>query len=330
MRLKMTHHSIWQRIAGVFLAAGLLCACETTDSQLQIERTDYQLYNQAMNEMYAENYRAAAELFNEIERQYPYSNWAVRGQIMAAFCYYQMNDYDEVVIGVDRFVGLNPNNPDVPYAYYLKGMSYFEQMRDVSRDQSNSEQALKAFQELTRRFPQSSYAQDSVRKIDLLIDHLAGKDMEVGRYYQKRDYHLAAIKRYRSVIEDYDTTIHIPEALYRMVENYLSLGMVLEARKMAAVLGYNHPNNEWYRDAYGLLEDNGLLDEHSDDLYRQERRASFDEEGYLEYRDQKGLLDRAWSFLSGDSDKETVERQESDLQASETVSPDSSAPTQGN
>ena len=328
--MKMISHSLWQRVVGVFLVAGFLCACEATDPQLQIEKADYQLYNEAMNKMYEGEYRSAAELFNEIERQHPYSNWAVKGQVMAAFCYYQVSDYDEVVIGVDRFVNLNPNNPDVPYAQYLKAMSYFEQVRDVSRDQSNSEQALKAFQELTRRFPENTYAKDSVRKIDLLIDHLAGKDMEVGRYYQKRDYHLAAIKRYRSVIEEYDMTIHIPEALYRMVESYLSLGMVLEARKMAAVLGYNHPNDEWYRDAYRLLEDNGLLEGHSDDMYRQERRANFDEEGYLEYRNQKGLLDRAWSFLGGTSDEESPKNAEPPPQAPEPARspPGHTAPTQ--
>ncbi len=293
------------RLVSICLMAGFLCACGSSDPELQIEKADYLLYNDAMDQMYQEEYRSAAESFNEIERQHPYSNWAVRGQIMAAFCYYQVNDYDEAVIGIDRFISLNPSNPDVPYAQYLKAMSYFEQVRDVSRDQSNSAQALKAFQELTRQFPESTYAKDSRQKIDLLIDHLAGKNMEVGRYYQKRNYHLAAITRYRTVIEEYDRTIHVPEALYRLVENYLSLGMVPEARKMAAILGYNHPGNEWYLDAYRLIEENNLLGEHSDDIYRQQHRARFDDEGYLEYRDKKGVPDRAWSFLSDDSDEES-------------------------
>ena len=233
-----------------------------------------------MDEMLADNYRDAALLFDEVERQHPYSSWGIKGQIMRAFCYYRINDYEEAIITLTRFIDLHPGNPDVAYAQYLKGLSYYEQVRDVSRDQNNSELALKAFRELENRFPESRYARDAQKKIALLTDHLAGKEIEVGRYYQKRDYHLAAVNRYRNVVDDYDTTVHTAEALHRLVESYLALGMILEARKAASVLGYNYPESDWYRDAYALLADNNFLDDHNNNQYRADRQFVPGEDAY--------------------------------------------------
>jgi len=251
-----------------------LASCESTEEINYTERPVEDIYNEAMNNLMSGNYTESAKLFDEVERQHPYSYWATKGQLMAAFARYQNADYDEAVIGLDRFIQLHPGNEDVPYAFYLKALCYFEQLTDVSRDQRSTELALEAFQELRRRFPKSDYAKDAGPKIDLLLDHLAGKDMTIGRYYQQREHYLAAINRFRSVLENYETTTHVPEAMHRLVESYLILGMDLEARKTAAVLGFNFPNTQWYRDTYRLLEEYNLLDEHKVLKANIQRRAA--------------------------------------------------------
>ena len=251
-----------------------LGSCESVEDVNYTERPVEDIYNEAMNSLMSEKYSESAKLFDEVERQHPYSQWATKGQLMAAFARYQQGEYDEAVIGLDRFIQLHPGNEDVPYAFYLKALCYYEQLTDVSRDQRSTEQALEAFQELERRFPKSDYAKDASPKIDLLLDQLAGKDMTIGRYYQQREHYLAAINRYRSVVENYETTTHVPEAMHRLVENYLILGMDLEARKTAAVLGFNFPNTQWYRDTYGLLSEYNLLDEHKVLKANIQRRAA--------------------------------------------------------
>lgn len=234
----------------------VVAGCGTgDDEEAYVEKPVDELYNEALDELQAGDARAAARSFEEVERQHPYSEWATRAQLMAAYAFYEANDYDEAVAAARRFIDLHPGHKDVPYAYYLVGVSYYEQISDVGRDQKMTEDALDAFDELIRRFPASRYARDASLKADLARDHLAGKEMTIGRYYLRRREYLAAINRFRNVIERYQTTTHVPEALHRLTEAYLSLGVLTEARKTAAVLGYNYPSSRWYLDSYALLVD---------------------------------------------------------------------------
>lgn len=231
----------------------LLGACSSDDEPEYVERPVEELYNQAMDTLLAGNAKAAAPQFEEVERQHPYSVWASKAQLMAGYSYYLENEYDSAINALDRFIDLHPGNRDVAYAYYLKALSYYEQISDVGRDQRMTELALESLTELQRRFPDSKYARDASLKADLARDHLAGKHMTIGRYYQERGYHLAAINRFRTVVEDYQTTTHVPEALHRLVESYLALGITDEAQATAAVLGHNFPGSDWYSDSYLLL-----------------------------------------------------------------------------
>ena len=202
---------------------------------------------------------------------------------MSAFSYYSNGQYDDAILAVDRFIQLHPGNRDVGYAYYLKALSYYEQITDVGRDQRNTEQALVSLEEVIRRFPNSGYARDAGLKLDLTRDHLAGKEMEVGRYYHERDNYLAAINRYRNVIENYQTTTHVPEALHRLSEAYVAMGIEPEARANAALLGYNFPGSEWYLDSYELVEGETPVD--------------LDGDGEPDPRDgDDGFFSRLWPF----------------------------------
>ena len=212
------------------------------------------LYNAAWERMQRGQYPVAAALFDEVERQHPYSVWARRAQLMAAFSYYMAREYQESVLAAQRFLSLHPGNKDAPYAYYLVAISYYEQIIGVERDQKVTQQALDALNELVRRYPNTDYAADARLKIDLARDHLAGKEMETGRWYQSQGQYLAAVSRFRNVVDKYDTTTHVPEALERLVESYLSLGIPEEAKKAAAVLGYNYPGSKWYERAHRLVQ----------------------------------------------------------------------------
>jgi len=227
-----------------------------------------QIYNEAMNALQAEEYVAAAKKFDEVERQHPYSTWATKAQLMAAYSYYQNNDYDDAIVALDRFIQLHPSNKDVPYAYYLKGLSYYEQISDVTRDQKMTDLARETLSILVARYPGSKYSRDAKVKLDLTYDHLAGKEMEIGRYYLNQRHYLAAINRFKTVIDDYQTTTHTPEALYRMVEAYWALGIRDEASKIAAVLGYNFPGSEWYMDSYQLVEGKLIRPRKDDPWYK--------------------------------------------------------------
>ncbi len=230
-----------------------LAACSSNDGPAYVERPVEELYNGALNQLYLENYQESARLFDEVERQHPYSAWAAKAQLMAAFAQYQDSKYDEAINTLDRFIQLHPGHQDIAYAYYLRGISYYEQISDVERDQKMTRLALENLDEVVRRFPDSKYARDAEFKLDLTRDHLAGKHMSIGRFYlSQRDY-LAAINRFNIVIKDFQTTTHVPEALHRLVEAYLALGVVDEAQANAAVLGYNYPGSEWYADSYALL-----------------------------------------------------------------------------
>ena len=197
--------------------------------------------------------KQSAALFDEVERQHPYSPWARRAQLMGAFSYYMARDYAKSIQASQRFLSVHPGNKDAPYAYYLVALCYYEQISDVRRDQKDTRQALDALTEVIRRYPSTAYATDAKLKLDLVNDHLAGKEMEVGRFYQRSGKWLAGTIRFRSVIDKYQTTSHTPEALYRLVESYLALGIPSEAEKSAAVLGANYPGSEWYQRAYKLM-----------------------------------------------------------------------------
>lgn len=232
----------------------LLSACAGDKEDLPyVERPVEQIYSEAANAIDNRNYTKAALLFDEVERQHPYSQWAVRAQLMSAFAHYQALKYDDAITALDRFIALHPGNRDAAYAFYLKALCNYERISDVRRDQSTTYEALKNLQDVVRRFPTSPYARDAKLKIDLTRDHLAGKDMEVGRFYLATGEYMGAIKRFRRVIDEFQSTSHVPEALHRLVEAYLALGIREEALVNAALLGHNYPGSVWYQDTYALV-----------------------------------------------------------------------------
>lgn len=256
-------HAGWLRTA---LVAGglvvLLAAC-SSEEKSYVERPVGDLYNDAMDNLQAGQEKKAATLFDEVERQHPYSSWATKAQLMSAYAYYKANEYDDAITAIDRYIELHPASPDVPYAYYLKGLCYYERISDIHRDQEMTEKAKQVFSELVNRYPDSEYARDAQLKVDLANDHLAGKEMVVGRYYLRLNYYLAAINRFKAVVDHYQTTTHVPEALLRLTEAYTALGLDEEARRTAAVLGYNYPQSDWYEDAYKLVGQHGARTEGS-------------------------------------------------------------------
>jgi outer membrane protein assembly factor BamD len=218
-----------------------------------------QLYNNGIDALNAKRYDTAVQQFDLIEQNYPYSSWAVNAQLMHGYTEYLRNHYTEAIGALDRYIQLHPTNRDAAYAYYLRALSYYEQIADIRRDQKGTEQAMTALQDVVNRFPDSAYGRDSRLKIDLCRDHLAGKEMEIGRYYEKQRLYTAAIGRFQRVVDLYQTTNHVPEALHRMVEIYLILGLSDQAKQTAAVLGHNYPGNPWYADSYDQLVANGMV-----------------------------------------------------------------------
>ena len=216
-----------------------------------------QLYSVGAARLDEHRWGEAITYFKEVERQHPYSEWSRRAILMEAFAHYQTNDYSESIADADRFIELYPGNGSAPYAYYLKAECYFEQILDVGRDQASTQLASTAMREVSRRFPHTEYASDARLKIDMINDQLAGKEMTIGRYYLRSGNTLSAIGRFKLVIERYQTTSHTPEALERLTEAYLTLGLVEEAKRNAAVLGYNYPGDYWYQAAYTLMTDRG-------------------------------------------------------------------------
>ncbi len=233
----------------------LLTACgdkEDADNPAASASVDT-LYDEAYDKMLGMEFKDSIKAFEEVERQHPASDWATRAQIMAAYAAYRSGDYTQATSILERFTKMHPGNSSTPYAYYLIALCYYEQITDVQRDQKITEQALQALTEVVRRFPGTEYAKDAKLKLDLTYDHLAGKEMTIGRYYLRHDQYLAAINRFRYVVESYQTTSHVPEALERLVECYLKLGVVEEAKKYGAVLGHNFPGSTWYHASYALL-----------------------------------------------------------------------------
>ncbi len=257
MSKKLTTRTLGAALAAATLLTLPACAGGSKGKDVAYVARDVEsLYASAQERLDKGNTLQAAALFDEVERQHPYSPWARRAQLMSAFSYYIARDYNKAIQNAQRFLSIHPGNKDAPYAYYLIALSYYEQISDVNRDQKITEQAQTALREVNRRFPQSEYAADARLKLDLVADHLAGKEMEIGRHYQRMGMWLAADMRFRNVVEKFATTSHTPEALYRMCESSLALGLPQEAVKYAAVLGANYPGSEWYERAFKLVNKN--------------------------------------------------------------------------
>jgi outer membrane protein assembly factor BamD len=205
-----------------------------------------------------QDYKDAAKKFEEVERQHPYSDWARKALLMTAYTKYEAKEYDESVSAARRYVTLHPGSPDAAYAQYLIGSAYYERIPDVTRDQGQTEKAIAALEEVTRKYPDSEYSQNAKRKIEMARDQLAGKEMSIGREYLNKKQFTGAINRFKIVVTQYQTTRHVEEALMRLTEAYMALGIVQEAQTAAAVLGHNFPDSRWYRDAYRLVQTTGL------------------------------------------------------------------------
>ncbi|MFZ4762411.1 MAG: outer membrane protein assembly factor BamD [Alphaproteobacteria bacterium] len=238
-------------LAGIMVLG--LSGCSTSKDEY-VEKPLHTLYDEASNSLKEEHYTDAAKSFEEVERQYPYSQWAAQAKLMAAYAYYQGLKYEDAVNVLDRFIQLHPGHRHAAYAYYLRALCFYERIRDAARDQKITQDATNALQLVVRRFPESAYAKDAEKKLALTEDEIAAASMEVGRFYLKKNMALAAVGRFREVVEKYQTTSSTPEALYRLVEAYLKLGLRDEAKKSAAVLGKNYPRSQWYEDAYELLK----------------------------------------------------------------------------
>jgi outer membrane protein assembly factor BamD len=236
------------------------------------------LYNRGVDALTARNYGTAARQFDLVEQNYPYSSWAVNAQIMQGYAEYLQARYTQAIGTLDRFIQLHPAHRDIAYAYYLRALAHYEQISDVQRDQRATQEAMGALQEVVNRFPETAYGRDSKLKIDLARDHLAGKEMEIGRWYLNQKLYTAAINRFQRVVEEYQTTNHVAEALHRLTEIYLLLGLTDQARQTAAVLGHNYPGSSWYADTYDNLVGAGA--------------AAPD--GTSQPADQPGMLRRMW------------------------------------
>lgn len=265
----------WAAVLCVFLVA-----CASPPDPVFENFTPKEIYDRAEFELESNNAEEAARYFGEVERLYPYSEWAKRALIMQAFAYHRNRDYEESRAAAQRYIDFYPADEDAAYAQYLLALSYYDQIDDVGRDQGLTFQALQALRTVIERYPDSEYARSAILKFDLAFDHLAGKEMEIGRYYLKRGHYAAAVNRFRVVVEDFQTTSHTPEALHRLIECYLSLGLVDEAQTAGAILGYNYQSSEWYQDAFTLLTGQGLQLEPAGDgwlrsIWRQSVRGAW-------------------------------------------------------
>jgi outer membrane protein assembly factor BamD len=263
------------RLIPVLTAAALLCGCQTLDSlnpfsdskssDSDVKAVDPSLvpvetyYNNGVDALNAKRYKVAATQFDNVEQYYPYSSWSTNAQLMHGYVNYLQDDYTAAIAVLDRFIQLHPANRDIAYAYYLRALSYYEQIADISRDQKGTQEAMAALQEVVNRFPDSAFGRDARLKIDLCRDHLAGKEMDIGRWYEGQHLYTAAINRFQRVVDDYQTTNHTPEALHRLTEIYLLLGMTDQAKKTAAVLGHNYPGSSWYENSYDQLIADGQV-----------------------------------------------------------------------
>ncbi len=238
----------------LLIALPLLAACSSDKTEeAPPERPAQDLFEEGKKALDEDHYQVAWKAFDEVERQHPYSDLAPKAKLLSAFAHYSNEDYDAAIIGFDQFMQLHPSSEDAPYALYLKGLCYYEQISDVSRDQEITRRAMEALQLVVTRYPASTYAREATLRLDLTRDHLAGKEMNIGRWYQGQQQYQAAINRYRTVVDQYQTTSHVPEALHRLIESYTALGLKEEARQTALVLGQNYPGSPWYQDSYALI-----------------------------------------------------------------------------
>jgi len=249
------------RAAMLVVILAMLPACSLfgdKDVQAPDDPAD-RLYNEGLYLLNNKHdFKAAAKKFEEVDRQHPYSEWARKSLIMTAYAYYESRQYEEAITAAKRYVTLHPGSPDAAYAQYLIGSSFYDQIPDITRDQGRTEKALQALDEVARKFPNTEYAVSAKRKIDVAKDNIAGKEMQIARYYQeKRDFN-GSINRFKVVVTQYQTTRHVEEALFRLTECYMALGIVQEAQTAAAILGHNFPDSRWYKDAYALVRSGGL------------------------------------------------------------------------
>ena len=252
---EMNRFALFKLLSILLIPVFFLSGCLNKDEEESFsDRPVEALYNEAVDELEKGNFTRAAKKFTDVEQQHPYSDLALHAQINGAHAYYQAKKYDEAIEGFTVFMRLHPSHPDVAYAQYMLGICAYEQMPIVERDQKTAEQALSAFEDVVRRFPTSAYAKDAKIKVAFIQNHLSGKEMDIGRYYQSQKSYLAAINRFKDVINRFQTTAMVPEALHRLVECNLALGLVDEAQRLAAVLGHNYPNNQWYVDTYNLMK----------------------------------------------------------------------------
>jgi outer membrane protein assembly factor BamD len=252
------------RVSALIFATIFILLSNCSENQVGIDNSPSEdkaaeeIFNSGEKEILRKRYGDAAEKFTEVERLYPYSDWAKRALIMQVYSFHKDQSYENVVSAANRFIEFHPNDKDVPYAYYLIGLSYYDQVLAIGRDQELAKEALRVFSLITKEYPESKYASSSQIRFNFLRDHLASKEMEVGRYYLKRSHYAPAINRFRGVIEEFPTTSQVPEALHRLVEAYLSLGLVNEAQTAGAILGYNYRSTEWYNRTFALLSSKGL------------------------------------------------------------------------
>ena len=240
----------------------LFSSCSDSQNNIGIgvseDKAAEEIFNSGERDLIRRRYNDAAEKFKEVERLYPYSDWAKRALIMQVYSFHKDKEYENVVSAANRFIEFHPKDTDIPYAYYLIGLSYYDQVLAIGRDQKLTQEALRIFKLIIKEYPDSEYASNSQIKYDFLKNQLASKEMEVGRYYLKRSHYVSAINRFRGIIEDFSTTSQVPEALHRLVEAYLSLGLTHEAQTAGAILGYNYKSNEWYERSFELLRSKGL------------------------------------------------------------------------
>ena len=240
----------------------LFSSCSDSQNNIGIgvseDKAAEEIFNSGERELIRRRYNDAAEKFKEVERLYPYSDWAKRALIMQVYSFHKDKEYENVVSAANRFIEFHPKDKDIPYAYYLIGLSYYDQVLAIGRDQKLTQEALKIFELIIDEYSDSEYASSSQIKFDFLKNQLASKEMEVGRYYLKRSHYVSAINRFRGIIEDFSTTSQVPEALHRLVEAYLSLGLTDEAQTAGAILGYNYKSSEWYERSFELLRSKGL------------------------------------------------------------------------
>jgi outer membrane protein assembly factor BamD len=280
-------HGGWRRFALCLVAlVPVLAGCggsskdEAANQNAPVAPVE-DLYNNGVDALNASRFASATDQFNLVEQNYPYSSWAVNAQLMQGYTQYLQNHYTDAIGTLDRFIQLHPAHRDVAYAYYLRALCYYEQIADIQRDQRGTDQAMNALQDVVNRFPDSAYARDARLKIDLCRDHLAGKEMEIGRWYESQHLYEAAIGRFQRVVDDFQTTNHVPEALHRLTEIYLILGLRDQAKKTASVLGYNYPGSTWYEDSYNNLFDNGVVQQ----------------PGPPRRQDERGFFSRAWHSI---------------------------------